>query len=65
MDQLFPPTELLSNWEDQFFDEGENLDVLLIAAFQAGVKLGYEKCNDDHALPATVSFSIDFGDLLN
>lgn len=44
------PIELLRYWEDQFFDEGENLDVLLIAAFEAGVKFGYEKCNDDHAL---------------
>lgn len=56
MEHPTPPLELLKHWEDEFFDEGQNLDVLLIAAFQAGVKLGYEKCNDDHALSVADAF---------
>ena len=33
---ITPPLELLKYWEEQHFDEGENYDVMLIKAYQAG-----------------------------
>ena len=33
---ITPSLELLKHWEDQHFDEGENYDVMLIQAYQAG-----------------------------
>ena len=33
---ITPSRELLKHWEDQHFDEGENYDVMLIQAYQAG-----------------------------
>ena len=33
---ITPPLELLKQWEDDWFEEREHADVLLIQAFQAG-----------------------------
>lgn len=33
---MVPTNELLSNWEDQWFSQEQNVDVLLIEAYQAG-----------------------------
>jgi hypothetical protein len=33
---ITPPDELLRSWENRHFDEEENLDLLLIEAYQAG-----------------------------
>ena len=33
---LTPSQELLKNWEERHFDEGENVDFLLVEAYQAG-----------------------------
>ncbi len=33
---IIPPPELLKQWKDDWFDDRENVDVLLIQAFQAG-----------------------------
>lgn len=33
---ITPPPELLKQWEDDWFEEREHADVLLIQAFQAG-----------------------------
>jgi hypothetical protein len=39
-----PPPELLKQWEDDWFDEREHADVLLIQAFQAGADQELEAC---------------------
>ena len=39
-----PPADLLKRWEDQWFDEEEHADVLLIKAFQAGADQELEAC---------------------
>ena len=39
-----PPLELLKHWEEQHFDEGENYDVMLIKAYQAGADYELECC---------------------
>jgi hypothetical protein len=41
---IVPPNNLLKKWEDQWFDEQENADVLLIQAFQAGADQELEAC---------------------
>jgi hypothetical protein len=41
---ITPPLELLKKWEDQWFDEEEHPDVLLIQAFQAGADQELEAC---------------------
>ena len=41
---ITPPPELLKHWEDQHFDEGENYDVMLIEAYQAGADQELEAC---------------------
>jgi len=38
-----PPPESLGYWEDQIIDECENVDVILIEAWQAGHKAGAEQ----------------------
>jgi len=35
---ITPPAELLKQWEDDWFEEREHADVLLIQAFQAGAE---------------------------
>lgn len=50
---IIPPLELLKHWEDQHFDEGENYDVMLIEAYQAGADRQLEqdaRWLDTHAL---------------
>lgn len=41
---ITPPPEHLKIWEDQHFDEGENYDVMLIQAYQAGADAELEAC---------------------
>jgi hypothetical protein len=41
---ITPPPELLKHWEDLHFDEGENYDVMLIQAYQAGADQELEAC---------------------
>ena len=41
---MIPPLELLKRWEDLHFDEGENYDVMLIQAYQAGADAELEAC---------------------
>ena len=41
---ITPPPELLKQWEDDWFDERENVDVLLIQAFQAGADQELDAC---------------------
>jgi len=41
---ITPPPELLKHWEDQHFEEGENYDVMLIQAYQAGADQELEAC---------------------
>jgi hypothetical protein len=43
---ITPPPELLKHWEDQHFDEGENYDVMLTQAYQAGADQELEACCD-------------------
>ena len=43
---ITPPLELLKKWEDLHFDEGENYDVMLIQAYQAGADRELEACCD-------------------
>lgn len=41
---VVPSGVLLKKWEDQWFDEQEHADVLLIQAFQAGADQELEAC---------------------
>jgi hypothetical protein len=41
-----PPSDQLKKWEDQWFNEEEHADVLLIQAFQAGADHELEACID-------------------
>jgi hypothetical protein len=41
---ITPPPELLEHWEDQHYEEGENYDVMLIQAYQAGADQELEAC---------------------
>jgi hypothetical protein len=41
---ITPPPKLLKQWEDDWFDKRENVDVLLIQAFQAGADQELEAC---------------------
>jgi len=41
---ITPPPELLKQWEDDWFNERENVDVLLIQVFQAGADQELEAC---------------------
>ena len=41
---ITPPSELLKQWEDDWFEEREHADVLLIQAFQAGADAELEAC---------------------
>ena len=41
---MVPPSELLKQWEDDWFEEREHADVLLIQAFQAGADQELEAC---------------------
>jgi hypothetical protein len=41
---ITPPLELLNQWEDDWFEEHEHVDVLLIQAFQAGADAELKAC---------------------
>ena len=41
---MVPPNILLNNWESDWFDERQNVDVLLIEAYQAGADAELEAC---------------------
>jgi len=41
---ITPPPELLKQWEDNWFDEREHADVLLIQAYQAGADAELDAC---------------------
>jgi len=41
---MIPPNILLNNWESDWFAERENVDVLLIQAYQAGADAELEAC---------------------
>ena len=43
-DSITPPPELLEHWEDQHYEEGENYDVMLIQAYQAGADQELKAC---------------------
>ena len=41
---MVPPNILLNNWESDWFAERQNVDVLLIEAYQAGADAELESC---------------------
>jgi hypothetical protein len=41
---ITPPPELLEHWENQHYEEGENYDVMLIQAYQAGADQELKAC---------------------
>lgn len=41
---ILPPKNLLSEWEGEWFSGQENLDVLLITAYQAGADHELDEC---------------------
>jgi hypothetical protein len=41
---MVPPNILLNNWESDWFNERENVDVLLTQAYQAGADAELEAC---------------------
>jgi hypothetical protein len=43
---ITPPPELLKQWEDDWFDGRQNVDVLLLEAFQAGADQELEACRE-------------------
>jgi hypothetical protein len=54
---ITPPLELLKQWEDDWFEEREHADVLLIQAFQVGADQELEACCEwlkDEGCPGTV-----------
>ena len=40
---IIVPNDLLKNWEDRFHDDNENVDVLLIEAYEAGHRAGADQ----------------------
>jgi hypothetical protein len=40
---MIPPTELLGQWEDDWFNEREHADVLLVNAYAAGALAGADQ----------------------
>ena len=40
---MTPPTELLKQWEDAWFEESEHADVLLVNAYAAGAQAGADQ----------------------
>ncbi len=44
MHPMVPPNILLNNWESDWFNERENVDVLLVQAYQAGADAELEAC---------------------
>ena len=44
MHPMVPPNILLNNWESDWFNEREHVDVLLIQAYQAGADAELEAC---------------------
>jgi hypothetical protein len=40
---MTPPTELLKQWEDAWFEEREHADVLLVNAYAAGAQAGADQ----------------------
>jgi hypothetical protein len=48
---ITPPLELLKQWEDDWFEEREHADVLLIQAFQAGADQELEACCEWLSVP--------------
>lgn len=43
---MVPPNILLNNWESDWFNERENVDVLLTQAYQAGADAELNACCD-------------------
>jgi hypothetical protein len=41
---MVPPNILLNNWESDWFAERQNVDVLLIQAYQAGADAELDEC---------------------
>ena len=41
---MVPPNILLNNWESDWFDERQNVDFLLIQAYQAGADAELDEC---------------------
>jgi hypothetical protein len=41
---ITPPPDQIQRWEDRYFEEDENLDVMLIEAYQAGADQELEAC---------------------
>ena len=41
---MLPTQEQLTEWDSEHFDEGENFDVMMIKAFQAGADQELEAC---------------------
>ena len=59
---MVPPSELLKQWEDDWFEEREHADVLLIQAFQAGADQELEACCEEmKSLPNPLG--IPFGEM--
>lgn len=55
---ILPSSEQLSHWEDEYFDEGQNFDVLLIEAYRAG----YQACEAKYeAAMAEIVNPMDLG----
>jgi hypothetical protein len=48
---MTPPTELLTQWENDWFNEREHADVLLVNAYAAGAQAGA-----DHEIEACVKW---------
>jgi hypothetical protein len=60
---ITPSLELLKHWEEQHFDEGENYDVMLIQAYQAGADAELEACCE--LITSTKVIPLDSGQWLH
>jgi hypothetical protein len=63
---ITPPPELLKQWEDDWFQEQENADVLLVNAYAAGALAGADAeldacCEEMKSIPSP--FGIPFGEM--
>lgn len=58
IESMLPSSEQLGHWEAEYFDEGQNFDVLLIEAYKAG----YQACEAKYeAAMAEIVNPLDLG----
>lgn len=58
IESMLPSSEQIGHWETEYFDEGQNLDMILIEAYKAG----YQACEAKYeAAMADIVNPLDLG----